>query len=195
MGNSIFQTKIGGVAMKQYHVWGGLHSFELVSIWFEMPPPSRVQSRWITLNHAGITPTPPRSFLGVFWGPNHAQSRPITPNHAHQKPRNLLVFSNFWLIFDLFSWIFEDFSYFLAFSTNFPGFGETILLILMAAPACGVKWVSIWLIRVNGHALSILIRYIFSAILSLNLYQSILSRPPTHKQRSCRVKPIKNLQV
>ena len=194
MGNSIFQTKIGGVAMKQYHVWGGLHSFEVVSIWFEMPPqgPITVNHAQSRGNHAGITPTPPKVFSGCVLGP---QSRPITPNHAHQKPRNLLVFSHFWLIFDSFSWIFEDFSYFLAFSTNFPGFGETILLILMAAPACGVKWVSIWLIRVNGHALSILIRYIFSAILSLNLYQSILSRPPTHKQRSCRVKPIKNLQV
>ena len=116
MGNSIFQTKIGGVAMKQYHVWGGLHSFEVVSIWFEMPPPSRVQSRWITLNHAGITRESRPPPQGLFWV---CFGAPITPNHAHQKPRNLLVLSHFWLIFYSFSWIFEDFSFFFGFFHQF----------------------------------------------------------------------------
>ena len=130
MGNSIFQTKIGGVAMKQYHVWGGLHSFEVVSIWFEMPPPSRVQSRWITLNHAGITresrPPPPRSFLGVFWGPNHAQSRPITPTKNPEICLFLVIFDWFSTHFRGFSRIFLFFGFFHQFSrvwgNNTPNF-------------------------------------------------------------------------
>ena len=90
-------------------------------------PTAWAQSRGITResrgNHGGITP-PPEVLFWVRFGwesrPNHAQSRAITPNHAHQKHRNLVFFTVFWHFFIDF-WTF--FLFFGSFCSIFQGLG------------------------------------------------------------------------